>query len=190
VVEQALVAAGVMSVLLVIAAGVVAAVAVRGRRRRFRAARKRIRSITVTQPRLRSTLRAPTSSAAGRFGSPGWWAAQNRRHRMRKAVSSAEHAVAVARRADVAVGDLPGLTAQLRAAARGVDSVLRAGARSGSLRDEDRADCDRIEAAAFDIHAAAMASLRSASQAETDPVVSAVQIEVTALAAGVRAARP
>jgi hypothetical protein len=187
VVEQALVAAGVMSVLLAITIGVVAAVAVRGVRRRFRTARERIRSITVTGPRLRSTLRAPTSFTVG---SPGWWATQNRRHRMRKAVASAEHAVAVARRADVAVGDLPALTAQLSAAARGVDSVLRAGSRSGSLSDEDRADCDRIKAAAFDIHAAAMSSLRAASHAETDPVVSAVQIEVSALAAGVRAAHP
>ena len=181
-------AAGVASVLVVTMFGVVAAVVVRGLRRRYRSARARIRSIEVAQPRRRSTLGAPSSVAAATIGSPGWWAAQNRRHRMWKAVSSAERAIAVARRADVAVGDLPALTARLSAAARGLDSVLRAGARSGLLREEDRSECDRIEAAASEIHAAAMSSLRSASRTETDPVVSAVRIEVAALAAGVRAA--
>ena len=66
--------------------------------------------------------------------------------------------------------------------------MLRASARLGSLREEDRADCDNIEAAAADIHDAALSSLRSASHADTDPVMSAVRIEVAALAAGVRAA--
>jgi hypothetical protein len=188
-VEQALVAAGVVGVLAVLTTGLLAAVVVRGVRRRYRAARARLRSLTVPQPGFGGTSRAPSAVAAATIGSPGWWAAQNRRHRMWKAVSSAEHAVAVARRADVAVGDLPALTAQLSTAARGVDSVLRAGGRLGSLSHEDRASCDRIEAAASDIRAAALSSLRSAAHADTDPVLSAVQIEVAALAAGVRAAR-
>jgi hypothetical protein len=56
------------------------------------------------------------------------------------------------------------------------------------LREDDRAKCDQIEAAAADIHGAALSSLRSASHADIDPVLSAVRIEVAALAAGVRAA--
>ncbi len=107
---------------------------------------------------------------------------------MWRAVTSAEHSLGLARRSEVAVGDLPALTAQLRQAADGVDAVLRASARSGSIREEDRADCDRITAAAADIHAATLDSLRSAAHSDTDPVVSAVHIEVAALAAGIRAA--
>jgi hypothetical protein len=186
--EQALLAVGAASVLAVVTTAALAALVVRGLRRRYRAVHARLRSLTVLQPGSGGTSRAPSAVAAATIGSAGWWAAQNRRHRMWKAVSSAEHAVAVARRADVAVGDLPALTAQLSTAARGVDSVLRAGGRLGSLSHEDRASCDRIEAAASDIRAAALSSLRSAAHADTDPVLSAVQIEVAALAAGVRAA--
>ncbi|WP_231388870.1 hypothetical protein, partial [Marmoricola sp. URHB0036] len=128
------------------------------------------------------------SVALSTVGAPGWWAVQNRRHRMWRAVCSAEHSVAVARRSDVAVGDLPALATQLRTAASRADAVLCVSARSGSLREEDRADCERIEAAAAGIHSAALSSLRSVSREEADPVVSAVQIEVAALAAGVKSA--
>ena len=186
--EQALLAVGTVSLLAVVMAGVLAAVVVRGVRRRYRAARARLRSLTVPQPGSGGGLRAPGALAAATIGSPGWWAAQNCRHRMWKAVSSAEHAVAVARAADVALGDLPALTTRLSSSARGVDSLLRAGGRVGSLSHQDRVECERIEAAASEIHAAAMASLRAASHADTAPVLSAVRIEVAALAAGVRAA--
>jgi hypothetical protein len=124
----------------------------------------------------------------GTLGSPGWWLIQNRRHRMWRAVSSAQHAVSVARRADAAVGDLPALASRLTAAASGVDAVLRANGRHGSLPDEDGRECDRIVAAAEDLRAAALSSLRSGSRVDTDTVASAVQIEVAAVAAGVRAA--
>ncbi len=107
---------------------------------------------------------------------------------MWRAVASAEHAVGIARRADVAVGDLPALAQRLSEAASGVDAVLRASVRQGSLREQDRLDCDQIVAAADELRAAALSSLRTGSHADTDTVVSAVQIEVAALAAGVRAA--
>ena len=187
VVEQVLIAASVVGMLAVITTGVLAVLVVRGVRRRYRSARVRLRDFRASSLSPGST-RVPGSAALSAVGSPGWWTAQNRRHRMWRAVSSAEHSVGLARRSEVPVGDLPALTAQLTAAAGGVDAVLRASARSGSLRKEDRAACDRITAAATDIHAAALSSLRSASHADTDPVLSAVQIEVAALAAGVRAA--
>jgi hypothetical protein len=107
---------------------------------------------------------------------------------MWRAVSSAEYAVDVARRAGVAVGDLPGLAKRLRGAATEVDAVLRASGRRGSLRQQDRVDCDRIVAAASDVRDAALSSLRTSSHVDTDTIVSAVQVEVAALAAGVRAA--
>ena len=188
VVEQVLITVGVVGTLAVITMGVVATMVVRSVRRRYRSARERLRGFRASPLNRPGSTGVPGSLVISDLGSPGWWTAQNRRHRMWRAVSSAEHSIALARRSEVAVGDLPTLTAQLTAAAGGVDAVLRASARSGSLREEDRAACDRITAAAADIHTAALSSLRSASRADTDPVVSAVQIEVAALAAGLRAA--
>jgi hypothetical protein len=176
-VQDLLIAVTVVCALVLVTTGAVAYVAVRSVRRRYRAARERVRSVRVpTAPVAVATVSSPT-----------WWTVQHRRHRMWRAVSSAEHAVAVARRSDVPVGDLPALTAQLSSAARGVDAVLRAGAHGTALRPEDRAACDRVVEAAGDIHRAALSSLRFA-QADTDPLLTAVQIEVAALAAGVRAA--
>ena len=188
-VEQVLVVACVAGVLFVITTGVVAVVVVRGVRRRYRSLRDRLSGFFQSSP-LDGTgpTRVRGSVALATVGAPGWWAVQNRRHRMWRAVCSAEHSVAIARRSDVAVGDLPALSTQLRAAASRADAVLCVSARSGSLREEDRADCERIEAAATDIHSAALSSLRSVSHEEADPIVSAVQIEVSALAAGVKSA--
>ena len=188
VVEQVLIGIGVMGLLFAVATGATAFVVVRRVRRRYRAARARLLAVRAARYDLQGLLRVSGSVASASIGSAGWWVVQNRRHRMWRAVTSAEHAVGVARRADAAVGDLPSLAGRLRAAADGVDAVLRASGRQGSLRDQDRRDCDRIVAAAADLRTAALSSLRSGSHADTDTVVSAVQIEVAALAAGVRAA--
>ena len=176
--EQALIAVMVVSGLAGTAACVAVVLAVRAVRRGYRAARARVRSLRAPQ--------APVT--VGAMSSPAWWTAQNRRHRLWRAVSSAEHAVALARRSDVPIGDLPTLTTQLRSAALGVDAVLRANAHGGTLGAEDRAACEQVVAAATDIHQAALSSLRTTSHADTEPLLSAVQIEVAALAAGVRAA--
>lgn len=188
-IEQVLIAIGVVWLIFLVAMGAVAFRVVRGVRRRYRSVQARRPVPPREAPAdLPSRLRVTGSVAAASLGSPGWWAVQNRRHRMWRAVTSAEHAVSVARRADVAVGDLPALAGRLRGAANRVDAVLRASARQGSLRKEDRLDCDRIVAAAADLRSAALSSLRSGSHIDTDTVVSAVRIEVAALAAGVRAA--
>jgi hypothetical protein len=188
VIEQLLIGTGVIALVFMIATVVGAAVIVRRVRRRYRSLRARLQPVRALPTDLPGLLRSSGSVAASSIGSPSWWVVQNHRHRMWKAVTSAEHAVGVARRADVAVGDLPALATRLRAAATGVDAVLRASDRQGSLRKEDRLDCDRIVAAAADLRAAALSSLRTDSHAGTDTVVSAVQIEVAALAAGIRAA--
>lgn len=186
--EQLLIVTGVMGLLFVIATGAAVVVVVRGVRRRYRSLRDRVVGVRGAPPDLPSLLRESGSVAVASIGSPGWWAVQNRRHRMWRAVTSAEHAVSVARRADAAVGDLPMLAGRLHAAADRVDAVLRASGRQGSVRKEDSLDCDRIVAAACDLRGAAVSSLRSGSHADTDGVVSAVRIEVAALAAGMRAA--
>jgi hypothetical protein len=188
VVEQVLIVACVAGALFVITTGAVAVVVVRGVRRRYRSLRDRLSGFPASQLHGAGPTPAKSSVVLSTVGAPGWWAVQNRRRRMWRAVCSAEHSVGVARRSDVAVGDLPALAAQLRTAASRVDAVLCASARLGSVHQEDRAECDRIEAAAANIHSAALSSLRSASRDETDPVVSAVQIELAALAAGVKSA--
>lgn len=185
-IEQIVVAAGVMALLLLVTVGVAVTVVVRGVRRRYRALRARVLR-GGTRPDLQDMVRDAGSVMSTSLGSPGWWTVQGRRHRMWRAVTSAEHAVGVAQRADAAVGDLPDLVRRLRSAADAVDAVLRASGRLGRLRPEDRLDCDRIVATAVDLREAALASLRADSHRDTDTVVSAVQIEVAALAAGVRA---
>lgn len=187
-VEQVLIVTGVMALLFIVAAGAVAAVVVGRVRRRYRAVRARLLGAREAPFDLPGMLRESGSVAVASIGSPGWWAVQNRRHRMWRAITSAEHAVNVARGAGVAVGDLPALASRLRTAATEVDAVLRASGRQGSLRKADSVDCDRIVAAASDVRDAAVSSLRFGSHADTDTVWSAVQIEVAALAAGVRAA--
>jgi hypothetical protein len=188
VVEQVLIATGILGLAAVVGAGLAVTMVVRGVRRRYRAARARLLGPSALQLDVRRLLARSGTVAVTSLGSPGWWGAQERRHRMWKAVSSAEHTVEVARSAGVAVGDLPGLARRLHAAAAGVDAVLRAGGRQGRLREEDRADCDRIVVAADELRAAALASLRTGSHADTDTLVSAVRIEVAALASGLRAA--
>lgn len=185
---QVLIAVGVVGLLFLVTLVAVTALLVRGARRRYHSLRARLLAAQGAPPEEQNLARVVGSAAAASVGSPGWWTVQNHRHRLWRAVTSAEHAVDVARRSEVAVGDLPTLAARLRTAANAVDAVLRASARQGALRAEDRTDCDRIIAAATELREAAVSSLRSDSRTHTDTVVSAVQIEVAALAAGVRAA--
>lgn len=186
--EQLLIAVGVVGLVLTVATATAAVVVVRRARRRYRAARARILALRRVRANPAGLLPLVGSVASASIGSPGWWVAQHRRHRMWRAVTSAEHAVGVARQADVALGDLPALARRLHTAARGVDAVLRAGGRQGRLADRDRADCDQVVAAAMDLRSAALSSLRSGSHADLDTVVSAVRLEVAAVAAGARAA--
>ncbi|MGZ6764715.1 MAG: hypothetical protein ACXVEU_03575 [Nocardioidaceae bacterium] len=177
-----------MTVLLVVSTLAAATtLAVRGVRRRYRVVRSQFALINErvgSRPRLPAVRAAAVSTLA----SPAWWAVQRERHRMWRAVSSAEHAVAVAQQAGAPVGDLPALSRQLKAAAGGVDAVLRASARSGSLRREATGEGRRLEEAAADLHGAALQSLRMVAAADAEPVLSQVRLEVTALGAGVRAA--
>lgn len=80
------------------------------------------------------------------------------------------------------------LTRQLQKAAVGVDAALRASGGERRIARDATADRLRIEEAAADIRSAAVASL-GALRADVQPVVSAISVEVTALAAGIQAAR-
>jgi hypothetical protein len=188
-VGHAVVIVGVVSALLLLSmVAVTATFVVRVVRRRYRAVRSWLQPPGF-RPMSRSDLPAARAAAATTLGSPAWWAVQRDRHRMWRAVSSAEHAVAVARGAGAPVGDLPILSRQLTSAAAGVDALLRASSRTRSLRREAVAERRQVESAAADLYRAALDSLRVAAAAGTEPVLSAVRLEVEALAAGVRAIR-
>jgi hypothetical protein len=108
---------------------------------------------------------------------------------MWRSVGAAERAVVVAQEADAPIGDLPTVTRQLSAAAQGVDALLRASAGDASSRCEVRAEVSRVVAAADDVRRAAVDSLRAVTTTGTDDLVTAARVEVTALAAGLRAVR-
>jgi len=188
VVEQVLIALGALGLLFVGATGAVAYVVVRGARRRYHRVRARLAAARTTGPGLVGLVHRSGSVAAGSLGSPGWWAMEHRRHRMWRAVTSAEQAVTVARQAGAPVGDLPVLAQRLHAAARGVDAVLRADGGTGSLQPEHRADSDRIASAAFELRRAALTAVSAGTHADASSVVSAIRIETAAVTAGIRAA--
>lgn len=146
---------------------------------------------------LRAVLRrTPRALPVGRVGavltgtlaSPSWWLSQRDRHGMWRSVVSAEHAVTVAARAGAPVGDLPALTRRLHRAAAGLDAAMRAAGSDRGLLAGAAAERRRIEATAAQVRAAAVASL-SATTADVQPVLSALSVELDAVAAGVRAAR-
>ncbi|HET6908110.1 MAG TPA: hypothetical protein VFH54_02135 [Mycobacteriales bacterium] len=156
-------------------------------RRRWRSRRSMLRRL-VRQPLSLLPLSRMSEGFITTMGSPSWWLVQRDRHAMWRDVAAARRAVAVATRAEAPVGDLPLLTRQLRDAAAGVDAQLRAS--SGELRVAREVEMDRvrIQKAAADIRASALASL-GATRVDVQPVVSAISVEVAALAAGVQAAR-
>jgi hypothetical protein len=189
-VEHALIITVVIIVLLWMSTvAALAFVTVRGVRRLSRAGRAWMHLLVVSNGSGSRDIGALRASASATVGSPGWWVAQRDRHRMWRAVSATEHAVGVAKRAGAPVGDLPTLARELAPAARGVDAVLRASARSPSMMSEARNERARIEAAAADLHRVTLESLRMVAEGATDHVESAARVEVHAVAAGLRAAR-
>ena len=176
---------GVVTLLLMLTVAVSAALAVRAVRRRYRRRRSRVamRGVGTT---TRPDLPAVRAVAAATVASPAWWASQRDRQRMWRAVSAAQHAVAVAQEAGAPVGDLPALCRQLASAAGGVDAVLRASAGDRSWRRD--ASAEQVEQAALDVQRAAVQSITMHTAADTQPTLSAVRLEIAALTAGVRAA--
>lgn len=162
----------------------VAAVRLRRKWRRRQTLLQRI----VRQPLAFVPVSRVSEGVTSTVASPSWWLVQRDRRSMWRSVATARRAVAVASRANAPVGDLPVLTRQLQKAAVGVDAALRASGGERRIARDVTADRIRIEEAAADIRSAAVASL-GAIRADVQPVVSAISIEVTALAAGIQAAR-
>jgi hypothetical protein len=164
-------------------------ITVRGVRRLIRAGRARMRRLGLSGGSGSRGIGLIGPSASATVGSAGWWVTQRDRHRMWRAVSAAEHAIGVAKRAGAPVGELPTLAGELVTAARSVDAVLRASARSHRTRTLARQEGAAIEATAAGLYRAALESLRMVAEGASNHVVSAARVEVEALAAGLRAAR-
>lgn len=188
-IEQASVLLGAATVLLAGSVLVLlAASTVRRGRRRYHAFRASLSSLRTGCRPGRWNPGSVIAVATATVGSPGWWMVQRRRHQMWRAVTAAEHAVKVAEHAGVPVGDLPLLARRLRTATRGVDAQMRASAVAGALPKNVTDEPSRIQTAAVEVHRAALDAMRVMTGAEAEPLVSAIRVEVAALAAGVRAA--
>ncbi|HEX2858075.1 MAG TPA: hypothetical protein VHO26_11485 [Propionibacteriaceae bacterium] len=179
----------------VVVVTVAATIAVRRVHRRWRSWRRRgvarlqeagwVRTEPVTGGPV---VTAAVLASAAHLARPQWWAVQQSRRGMWRAVAAARHSVGVAGRAGAPVGDLPTLVAQLELAARSADALARADAgRADGSRSHHR-EVRQVEEAALQVHEAAVASLHSVAVAESDVLLPAVRLEVAALAAGVRAA--
>jgi hypothetical protein len=176
-----LAAVSLLGVLLTLGLGVVRL------RRRWRNRRRMLR-LLVQRPLEYFPMSRISGIALSTAASPSWWLVQRDRHGMWRSVAAARRAVVVAARVDAPVGELPVLVRRLQAAAAGVDAALRASGGERRLARDAAADRMRVEAAAADIRAAALESL-GAMRVEVQPVVSAISVEVAALAAGIQAAR-
>jgi len=158
------------------------ALVVRSARRRYRAMRARfgLRLLTARSAAL-PTIAASFSATVGR---PAWWATQHERHRLWRAVAGADQAVAAAGRAHAPVGELPMLLRQLRRAAADADAALCASGTSDRAATDARSHVRRVQQAAAEIRAAAAQSAGVVADAESHDLLSAVRLEVAALAAG------
>jgi hypothetical protein len=145
----------------------------------------RPRSLALAIDRRR--LAATSASVATTVVSARWWANQRDQRRMWRAVTAAQHTVAVARRAGAPVGDLPTLACGLHSAARSVEALARAEARGPRGGAPASTEVRRLEEAAVQIHQAAIDSLRAVATADLDPLLPSVRLEARAVAAGIRA---
>ena len=160
-------------------------------RRRWRSLRQRLHGSGILAESGRvdgSAVSAAAMASGSRFASPHWWATQQARRRMWRAVTAASHAVKVARASGAPVGDLTTVVRQLEVAARSADALARADADLPGSGRPGVLEARRIEEAALHVQQAALQSLQSIATVEIEPLLPAVRLEAAALAAGVRAA--
>jgi hypothetical protein len=161
---------------------VAVALAVRATRRAVRHVRERVldpvRSIDGTGRGLGVAASSTVLSAA-------WWATQQTRHRMWRAVAAADHAVTSALRGRAPVGDLPTLTRRLHETTRTLDLALRASGRSGHATPEElRRDAEQVIETAGHIEASALAALGDSVHPDATELARQARIEIEALRYG------
>jgi hypothetical protein len=195
--------AGELLIAALVGGGVLVAVAFAGALWLRRMIRRRLEALGLV-------LAGQARGAAAAAVSAGWrwtwslrvpdrrWIAVGRaRRRLWRAVSSAEHAVAMARRGGVPTGELDALCRQLRRAAASLDRSLaverHTTAADGGLESVS-AQATELVSAANRIQAAAAAALGSSARLAASGLADDVHREAEALAAGmasaVRAAAP
>src|SRR5258708_39340793 len=120
-----------------------------------------------------------------------WVAGGRVRRRLWRAVSAAEHAVALAREGGAPVGDLGGLCGRLRAVAEDADRSLAVAGQATAARgplESASSQVSGLVAAAGQIQDAAAAALASMSQPVVSGLADDVAREVVALSAGMASA--
>src|SRR4051812_15373517 len=182
---------GVATVVLVVfmIAGVVAVWSlVRASRRRYRRLRMMLTGLSRASSRSALLAGAGARVVSGVAALPvadvSWWATQRDRHRMWRAVTAADRAVATAVAADAPVGDLAALTRRVRKTAASVDAALRAGGRTAPMPEPVRRQLADVVRAADDVRDAAVEALAAVAQPATSALSDAVRIEVAALRHG------
>jgi hypothetical protein len=114
-----------------------------------------------------------------------WWVVQRDRHRMWRAVTSAERAVATAVAENAPIGDLAALTRHLLSTAGSVDAALRACEHSSVGLRPLREQVSAVVGAANQIHAAALEALTAIAVPVTSRLTDAVRVEVAAVRHGI-----
>lgn len=146
--------------------------------------RARIAIGLVPNNRTGASSRAMAGVASLPLTELSWWVVQRDRHRMWRAVTAADRAVATAVAAKAPIGDLPALTRQLRQTAESVDATLRACGPSVSAVRPLREQVTELVVAAEHVRAAALEALTAVSQPATAGLTDAVRVEVAALRHG------
>jgi len=186
-----LLAAAVIAGLVV---GAVAAAGVWWLRRRVRRRLQVLSQIMAGRARRAAAGRARAGSRwLLSWPLPGrhWVAAGRVRRRLWRAVSAAEHAVALAREGGAPVGDLGGLCGRLRAVAGDADRSLAVAGQAtaaGGLLESASSQVSGLVAAAGQIQDAAAAALASMSRPVVSGLADDVAREVVALSAGMASA--
>jgi hypothetical protein len=175
--------AGSLTVVLVIAM-VAGAAAVWWAVRTTRRWRRRLSAVLTGVGRPGDRSRVMVGFASLPVTDVSWWAVQRDRHRMWRAVTTAERAVSGAVAADAPIGDLPALSRRLRRTAESVDATLCASGGSPGGTRQARQQVTEVILAAKQLHGAAVEALTSIAQPATSGLTDAVLVEVAALRHG------
>lgn len=182
-----LIVADAVTAIVLLAVGMSGFMLWRSTRRRVRAIRRRARALLG--PRAGGSSLGLMTVATSPVTQPAWWGLQRERQRLWRSVTAAEYAVTSAARGNAPIGDLPSLTRRLRATAGEVDAALCAASRApGGPPAALKEECRDLQRAAADIHRCAAQSATGVLGGSQD-LLSAIRIEVQALATGVHAAR-
>lgn len=146
--------------------------------------RRGFRSMLTRQGLTHTGSTLVVSVAALSVTERAWWVVQRDRHRMWRAVTGAERAVAAAVAENAPIGDLPALTRHLLRSAGSVDAALRSCERSSAGLGPLREQVTEVVGAARQIQSAAIEALTAIAVPVTTGLADAVRVEVAAVRHG------